>query len=318
MFCEHTFVTDTGSDRTDMRFNCSPKQQRHRAMVDHANNIGREEEELETLLQQFDDATVDLSHITITPRASPRYVTRLCAILERHHDRWTVLDLSRCAAVGQNLLPLIPMLQQQRHLSSSSLRELRLVETGLNDAAAVVLAHSLRIHLRVLDLSHNDIGNDGAVALGQYCCHQVQRLVLHHNDVGDIGAEALALNIRLEWLDLRENQIGTAGGKALIQALLRGSIDPKAVDKESTFRQQQLQNLDLYGNRIVIAQVLPMLEDFLRREERRRRNVVLNLAGNLPDVPGVDGEFLTAEETAHRLGVIRNHLELAFWGRLLP
>jgi hypothetical protein len=289
-------------------------------MVDQTE-FGKEEEELEVLLQQFDDATVDLSHITITPRASPRFVTRLCAILERHHDRWTVLDLSRCAAVGQNLLPLIPMLQQQRHLSSSSLRELRLVETGLDDAAAVVLAHSLRIHLRVLDLSHNHIGNNGAVALGQYCCHQVQRLVLHHNDVGDIGAEALALNMRLEWLDLRENKIGTTGGKALIQALLHGSIDPKAVDEEeSTFGQQhrqQLQNLDLYGNRIVVAHVLPMLEDFLRHKDRRRRNVLLNLAGNLPDVPGVDGEFLTAEETAHRLGVIRNHLELAFWGRLL-
>ena len=105
---------------------------------------------------------------------------------------------------------------------------LDLWSNGIGPKGAAALAGALRRNKSVqkLYLNENAIGGEGAAALASALDggSRVSTLWLSRCRLGDSGAQALARvlrrgRVRLEQLDLWENEIGAAGGIALARAL---------------------------------------------------------------------------------------------------
>ena len=126
------------------------------------------------------------------------------------------------------------------------LRHLDLSSNNIGDEGARYVSksiHGMR-ELRHLDLSSNNIGDEGAKYLSQsigYHMSKLRHLDLSSNNIGDEGAKYLSESIgyhmsKLRHLDLSSNNIGDEGAKYLSQ-----SIDD---------HRSELRHLDLSSNNI--------------------------------------------------------------------
>lgn len=108
----------------------------------------------------------------------------------------------------------------------SRLRELDLAYVHLDAPGAEAIAASTSLGgLAALDLRYGGIGDDGLAALaGSALAGGVRRLHLQRNGITAAGAAALARFGRLVELDLRYNELGEAGARALLAAPFIGSL----------------------------------------------------------------------------------------------
>jgi hypothetical protein len=125
-------------------------------------------------------------------------------------NKLTELDLDNIPLTIVDIRALVEALQ-----NNFSLRKLRLVNTGLDDACAKLLAEKLDNDILVnLSIGDNNIGPEGAAAFEKN--HTLKELDICDNHIGDEGAIALARSTSLVTLSANMNDIGDPGCQALL------------------------------------------------------------------------------------------------------
>ncbi|KAJ3003784.1 hypothetical protein HKX48_001559 [Thoreauomyces humboldtii] len=243
-----------------------------------------------------------------------------------HSERLDTLDLRGQSTTLRDCAALASALSDDTHFTS-----INLADSFLDDEGCILIAGALKTNAtcETLDLRGNSIRADGAVAVGQMLKinDALKTLILEWNCVGiwQAGvraiADGLAVNERLEDLDLRNNKIGPDGAQTLALSL-RNNRSLRRLDLrwnsigllgsksfvDLLLHNTTLEEVQLAGNEVPEDQLRSIAVSLSRNSDRRKSTAttLLQSTAHANHLASLDAAHRSLTDTLRRETVVKD------------